>query len=425
MANVNSKGAGQLGRVDAQINQIVKSGQAYGVSQADIGAGILSAITGQMGEAGSNGAISLDQFAVFESAQTYQVPMTGGQFSNSFSGANGPLTQASASPNTGLLAASSDFAASQTFSCPVCLTGIGIQFEPESEIFTIPGAIVPDNYTGAIPDDLITTDTATEGDAEGLELAVANWGGYTRKLATSLADAYNFQFFLARYYSLVDQPLSSIASCCTSQRGRSAGFSSSEIDVPYYEALINEGYHNLGLLSGKKFRAIQARRDGGYEDTSPTYRSLFHPDRLSGDIQKVSYDAGNSHPIYSNAQALMFERAVLIQAGVPIQMNLSPRDSVMLDRARQAATPNFGGQAADDTGLFRSGETSAFTEWNAHASTPAAVDVVQPLATHVLKGGLFRVKICFYGIALVDAAVAAALNACAANHSNLITAVAQ
>ena len=321
-----------------------------------------------------------------------------------------PLNILQANDALGVVEATSDFGNANQLAADFCLTGIGVTLEGDDENFVVPGAIMASDATATTlaPDDFVTLDTGANKDFDGSILAVADWGTYTRRLAEDLADALQVNFTIAERLVVIDEPLNTLAACGT-RKGPMAA-SRSDIDTPWFVKKINDAYGNIAdatqnPLASSKFVSQNARRTGLLADGTA---STFTPDRLAGQIAKASYNDGLRHPIYTNDCTRIFDKPMMIKAGRPFNFTFVTKSDTYLAQAKGDATSLFGGDmplAGFDTGA------AAFSEWNARAEAPAAVSVTLPGTVIVLKGGLFRLKVCFLGILLYEQALCDAFNA--------------
>ena len=390
--------SGQAGRALYQLGEVIKSGIRSGGAGAAADA-VMSALS----------CIPLQDIpSTFEAQSVYQLPMTSKQFDNSFGQTEvNPLNILQANESLGVVEATSDFGNANQLAADFCLTGIGVTLEGDDENFVIPGAVNTNASNQTLsPDDLVTLDTS--GDFAGVSLAVADWGTYTRRMAEDLADALQVNFTIAERLVVIDEPLNTLAACGT-RKGPMAA-SRSDIDTPWFVKKINDAYGAIAdatqnPLAASTFFAQNVRRTGLVASGAS---STFTPDRLSGQIAKASYNDGLRHPIYTNDCTRIFDKPMMIKAGRPFNFTFVTKSDTYLAQAKGDATSLFGGDMPL-TG-FVSGAAN-FNEWNARAEAPAGVSVTLPGKVIVLKGGLFRLKVCFLGILLYEQALCDAFNA--------------
>lgn len=355
---------------------------------------------------------------------TAQVPSPDGSGVPAGSGANAfwaneeisPLSVKNPNPSVGIISVYNSFSSGQALQADLFQVGLGTTIAGPDERFTVlgnmftpnpePGVVFglsPDNFT---LDDL--AQSAVSGVAPDMIAAAYDHGGWAWSGCEDFTDGWNMKYTIGDRVDLIDDPVSSVASCGNRRTGQ--GMSSSLIETTPFVIDVNNTYNKLSggnPFGTRQFVPTNAERTG-LAPNAQQYVSTFRPSRL-GDTAKASYGLISNHPLYTNPCMRTFASPILIKAGVPFNLTYLPKNRAYVAKFLADIGATFAGNQSS-TG-FKQSEDTFMQEWDWRRNPPAAQTTRASGKRITIKDGFIRWETCFYGFSLIEKALVEALGA--------------
>lgn len=353
---------------------------------------------------------------------TAQVPspdgsaIPAGTGSNAFWGNDeiSPLAVKNPNPSVGIISVYNSFSSGAALQADLFQVGLGTTIAGPDERFVVLGNMFTPQVEqgpqfGLSPDDFTLEDiaqSAVSGIAPDMIPAAYDHGGWAWAGCEDFSDGWNMKYTIGDRVDLIDDPVSSIASCGNRRTGH--GMSSSLIETTPFVKEVNSIYQKLSggnPFGTRQFVPINAERTG-LAPNGQTYVSTFKPSRL-GDLAKASFGLISNHPLYTNPCMRTFASPILIKAGVPFNLTYLPKNRAFVAKFLADIGATFNGNEPSN-GFVQSPDPS-MQEWDWRRTPPAAQTTTTSGKRITIKDGFLRWETCFYGFSLIEKALIEAL----------------